>query len=65
MLRVHVNGLVDKYPGYTFVTLQGKPFTGLGFETMDDGRIISETTYVDGAETGSYRTWYLIEQIFE
>lgn len=63
IVRVHVNDLVDEYPGYTFVTFQGKPFTGLGFETMDDGRTISETTYVDGAETGPYRTWYLNGQL--
>jgi hypothetical protein len=34
MTRVNVHDLVDEYPGYTFVTLQRKPFTGLGFETI-------------------------------
>jgi hypothetical protein len=42
MVKVNVDDLVDESPGYTFMTWQGKPFTGIALETMDDGRMISE-----------------------
>jgi hypothetical protein len=41
---------------------KGKPFSGVMFE-MEDGQIISETTYVDGAEDGPEKTWYLNGQL--
>jgi hypothetical protein len=39
------------------VTWKGKPFTGILFE-MQNGLIINEVAYVDGAETGLYKTWH-------
>jgi hypothetical protein len=36
---------------------KGKPFTGIMFEAKN-GQIINEVTYVDGAETGPYKTWH-------
>ena len=55
--RVNSDDLFDEYPGYTNVTFKGKPFTGIGFE-IQNGQIINETSYVDGAEDGPERSWY-------
>jgi antitoxin component YwqK of YwqJK toxin-antitoxin module len=37
---------------------QDKRFTGISVEVGVDGNTMSETTYVDGVETGPYKTWY-------
>jgi hypothetical protein len=58
MIRVDLDDLVDEYPGYTSMTWKGKLFTGIGFEIADDGHMISETTYIEGAEDGLYKTWH-------
>jgi antitoxin component YwqK of YwqJK toxin-antitoxin module len=58
ILRVNIDDLVDEYPGGTFITLQGKPFTGIGFEMTDDGHMIREVTYIEGIENGPERSWH-------
>jgi antitoxin component YwqK of YwqJK toxin-antitoxin module len=37
---------------------QGRPFTGVAYETDGAGRLISEMTYVDGQQSGVGREWY-------
>jgi MORN repeat variant len=44
------------------VNWKGEPFTGIIFE-IQNNRIINEITYVDGSETGPYKTWYPDGQI--
>lgn len=39
------------------MALAGKPFTGVAVETRPDGSIMSETTFVDGAQSGASRHW--------
>lgn len=40
------------------VCYQGVPFTGLVFDTADDGTLITEKYYSDGREDGPQREWY-------
>jgi antitoxin component YwqK of YwqJK toxin-antitoxin module len=58
MARVNIDNLIDEYPGYTLMTWEGKPFTGIGFEMAGDGHVISETTYIEGVEDGPERSWH-------
>ncbi len=37
---------------------EGKKFTGMSFWLWDNGQLGSETTIVDGIETGLQRFWY-------
>lgn len=37
---------------------QGRPFTGVAYESDGTGRLISEVTYVDGLQNGVGREWY-------
>jgi antitoxin component YwqK of YwqJK toxin-antitoxin module len=37
---------------------EGEKFTGISFELWDNGQLGSETTYVDGIETGLQKIWY-------
>jgi antitoxin component YwqK of YwqJK toxin-antitoxin module len=36
----------------------GQPFSGVGVETFGDGRLKSETPYLDGLPSGICREWY-------
>lgn len=40
------------------VTYQGVPFTGVVYDTADDGTLITEKSYHGGREDGPQREWY-------
>jgi hypothetical protein len=59
MVRVDSDEIYVDYVGRDqYWMWQGKRFTGVSVEVGIDGHIVSETTYVDGVETGPYRTWH-------
>jgi hypothetical protein len=59
MVRVDSDEIYVDYVGRDqYWMWQGKRFTGISVETGVDGHIVSETTYVDGIETGPYKTWH-------
>jgi hypothetical protein len=59
MIRVDSDEIHVDYVGRDqFWMWQGKCFTGVSVEVGVDGHIVSETTYVDGIETGPNRNWY-------
>jgi antitoxin component YwqK of YwqJK toxin-antitoxin module len=39
-------------------TLDGKPFTGIGFDVYPDGQLRSEVPYIEGFAEGIYREWH-------
>ena len=43
----------------SFYYFNGKPFTGVAYETFPDGQLWSEVEYVDGRAEGKCREWYL------
>jgi antitoxin component YwqK of YwqJK toxin-antitoxin module len=59
MVRVDSDEIYVDYEGRDqYWMWQGKRFTGISVEVGVDGHTVSETTYVDGLETGPHRTWY-------
>jgi hypothetical protein len=59
MARVDSDEIYVDYVGRDqYWMWQGKRFTGVSVEVGIDGHTVSETTYVDGIETGPYKTWH-------
>ncbi len=46
-------------------TFDGKPFTGIAYETHPDGSLASETAFTDGLKDGRSVAWYASGQIKE
>lgn len=61
MLRVNTD-LIEFTEDYVYL-LDGKPFTGVGYETNDDGAIISEMEFQNGMQHGTTRGFYPTGQI--
>lgn len=60
MLRVNYDAL-EEDPEWIwdfFYNFNGKPFTGVAYETWPDGKLMSEAEYVDGRAEGFIREWY-------
>jgi hypothetical protein len=53
MDRVDIDEL--EVPDGSTHLLNGKPFTGVGYENDLDGRLVSEISFVDGIQTGPAR----------
>lgn len=60
MQRVNIDDIDIEYTrsGSPVYTWQGKPFTGIAYELNSAGKLINETSYVDGIEDGSEKLWY-------
>jgi antitoxin component YwqK of YwqJK toxin-antitoxin module len=59
MVRVDSDEIYVDYVGRDqYWMWQEKRFTGISVEYRIDGHIVSETTYIDGIETGPNRNWY-------
>jgi antitoxin component YwqK of YwqJK toxin-antitoxin module len=59
MIRIDSDEIYVDYVGRDqYWMWQGERFTGISVEVGIDGHTVSETTYVDGIETGPYKTWY-------
>jgi antitoxin component YwqK of YwqJK toxin-antitoxin module len=65
MQRVNVDEIDIEYTtaGSPVYTWQGKPFTGIAYELNNVGKLINETSYVDGTEDGIEKLWYPNGQI--
>lgn len=65
MNRVNKDDIEIEYTagGSPVYTWQGEPFTGVGYELGNNGALLSETSYVDGAEDGVERSWYINGQL--
>jgi antitoxin component YwqK of YwqJK toxin-antitoxin module len=55
-MRVSIDEL--DYSDYHVYLYQGKPFTGIAYESLADGRIVAEDSYVDGVLKGYSKEWY-------
>ena len=42
---------------YLIMLHDGNPFSGVAFERMQDGNLISETTFVEGQKSGISKEW--------
>jgi MORN repeat variant len=59
MVRVDSDEIYVDYIGRDqYWMWEGQRFTGVSVEVGGDGHVVSETTYVDGVETGPYKTWH-------
>jgi hypothetical protein len=59
MIRVDSDEIYVDYVGRDqYWMWKDQRFTGVSVEVGIDGHTVSETTYVDGIETGPYKTWY-------
>jgi antitoxin component YwqK of YwqJK toxin-antitoxin module len=60
MQRVNIDEIDTEYTtsGSPVYTCQGKPFTGIADELNIDGKLINETSYLDGMEDGIEKFWY-------
>ena len=61
MIRVDEDEL--EYTDESIYIWQGKPFTGIGYECLPNGALISEVSYVDGIQRGIAREWYSSGQL--
>jgi hypothetical protein len=61
MLRVNTD-LIELTDSHVYL-LDGKPFTGVGYEANDDGTIISEMEFHNGIQHGTTRGYYSTGQI--
>lgn len=61
MIRVDEDTL--EYTNESIYMWQGKPFTGIGYECLPNGDLISEVSYVDGIQRGIAREWYSSGQL--
>ena len=56
MIRVNVD-LIEFTDDYVYL-LNGQPFTGVGYETNDNGVVISEMEFQNGMQHGTTRGFY-------